>query len=403
MMPIRRLSLSNRIGKIGSNAEKALNMEAVELQPRILISGYYGFDNAGDEAVLLSILQSLRERRPDWTPVVLSANPKETSRLYGVEAFQRWSRSTVISQIRRSTALVSGGGSLLQDSTGPATLLYYLGIIWAAQLLGKPVFIYAQGLGPLRRDFSRRITGLTLQRVKRIVLRDPESLELLQSLGVTRRAAVTADPVLGLDPQGLIQTEPALKALAGLGLSDRKRPLALINLRPLPQSETAAQERVLRAVGETAARLQNQGWRVLLTPLHWPYDVQVSRPISGIKLLESRLNLPELLGLFSQADLVVGQRLHSLIFAHLFGLPMVGLSYDPKVAAFTKMVNAQGLSPQDLTAVKLLTAVETSWGGRVSWKKGWEKKLPELRKSAQSTVSILIEFLEGTSPGGNYV
>ena len=48
---------------------------------RIVLSGYYGFGNAGDEAVLAAILASLRRQMPEVECGVLSVDPPATTRL----------------------------------------------------------------------------------------------------------------------------------------------------------------------------------------------------------------------------------------------------------------------------------------------------------------------------------
>lgn len=45
----------------------------------ILIAGYYGFGNAGDEAILSAILAGMRGRREDLECIVVFGNPTETA------------------------------------------------------------------------------------------------------------------------------------------------------------------------------------------------------------------------------------------------------------------------------------------------------------------------------------
>ena len=114
----------------------------------ILISGYYGFDNIGDESILRTLVTSLRERIPNCSLTVLSHDPAATREKYGVEAVERMSPLAIARAVRRCDMLISGGGSLLQDVTSSKSLHYYLAIIRFAQLLGKKVLIYSQGIGP---------------------------------------------------------------------------------------------------------------------------------------------------------------------------------------------------------------------------------------------------------------
>ena len=94
----------------------------VTTSKKLVISGYYGFNNSGDEAVLKSILTALQEesQRSNVTiePIVLSINPEWTTSMYGVRAVHRMKLKEVREALKESDGLISGGGSLLQDATG---------------------------------------------------------------------------------------------------------------------------------------------------------------------------------------------------------------------------------------------------------------------------------------------
>ncbi|GJM73648.1 hypothetical protein HMSSN036_58640 [Paenibacillus macerans] len=174
----------------------------------IVLSGYYGFRNSGDEAVLKSILLALEEEGltsgVDIKPVVLSNDPEWTRRTYGVEAVHRMKLSEVRKAIKSSNGLISGGGSLLQDATGVMTIPYYLGFIKLAQWMGKPTFVYAQGIGPVKRKFFRPLIAAVFRRCDYISVRDAESAALLRSMGLRGgNVEVVPDPVMGLTlPEG---------------------------------------------------------------------------------------------------------------------------------------------------------------------------------------------------------
>ena len=157
---------------------------------RVAISGYYGFRNSGDEAVLRSILTALREEGRDAgvevEPVVLSGDPAWTEAAHGVPAAHRMRPAEVLRTLRGCDALVSGGGSLLQDATSAKTIPYYTGIVGLARLLGKPVFVYAQGVGPVKRAWLRPLVRAAMNASRIVTVRDEESAALLARLGVAR-------------------------------------------------------------------------------------------------------------------------------------------------------------------------------------------------------------------------
>src|SRR5690625_2502258 len=170
---------------------------------KLLISGYYGFDNSGNEAVLWSILTALEAQAKSKSirvePIVLSANPAETTKRYGVEAIDRMSPLALIRALRKSDGLISGGGSLLQDVTGWKTIPYYIGVMRLAHLLRKPVFVYSQGMGPVTRPALQKMIRKTLRKCAYISVRDAESARFLRTIGLAEaKIEVVPDPVLGV-------------------------------------------------------------------------------------------------------------------------------------------------------------------------------------------------------------
>ena len=91
---------------------------------RIVISGYYGFANAGDEAMLAAIIKALRSTEDSVELTVISGNPQATAAQYGVSSIHRFNPLEIFSALRSCDLLLSGGGSLLQDVTSKRSLLY---------------------------------------------------------------------------------------------------------------------------------------------------------------------------------------------------------------------------------------------------------------------------------------
>ncbi|MDD4562766.1 MAG: polysaccharide pyruvyl transferase CsaB, partial [Syntrophomonadaceae bacterium] len=306
----------------------------------IVLSGYYGFDNAGDEALLSAICSSIRRIEPGAQFVVLSGCPQKTENLHQLPAVNRMSPWQVLKVLRKADLLISGGGSLFQDVTGPRSLPYYISIVALAKILGKPVIFYAQGVGPIQRRFSKLLMRWWGNKVELITLRDNNSRELLRELGVVRPPTyVTADPVFTLDPAAEHYVRTAalleryqLKAGKLLGISVRPWS-ALINMR----SELA---RLL----DTLVR---EGYQVVFIPMNYSQDLPESRLIASMMqeqatVLEENLSSMEMIALMTNFKMAIGMRLHSLIFAATRGIPFAGISYDPKIDAF---LQSFGLEP----------------------------------------------------------
>ncbi|HOF87886.1 MAG TPA: polysaccharide pyruvyl transferase CsaB, partial [Armatimonadota bacterium] len=167
----------------------------------VLLSGYYGYNNLGDEAVLGGLLAGLRAAAPAVRPVVLSGDVAATERLHAVDAIPRMGLGAVRAALREADLFVSGGGSLLQDVTSLRSPLYYLGLLWLAQRAGVPTMALAQGMGPLRHPLNRLLARRILNRARAITVRDDASAAFLAGLGVDRPPIeVTADPSFLLEP-----------------------------------------------------------------------------------------------------------------------------------------------------------------------------------------------------------
>ncbi|HZP83255.1 MAG TPA: polysaccharide pyruvyl transferase CsaB [Chthonomonadaceae bacterium] len=297
------------------------------------VSGYYGCGNAGDEAVLAGINEAFARRAGDSVNlVVLSQNPAATSRLHGLAAVDRMNLSVVRRILADSDMLLSGGGSLLQDTTSMRSLLYYLWIVRLAYNLRVPVMFYAQGLGPLRRALSRTLVRMVANRAAYITVRDEPSARLLMSLGVSRPTVeVTADPAFALSPAPDAFVEKLFEA-EGLPTD---APLIGVALR----AWGGASETNLNAYARLLTELEAQcRARVALLPMQTPGDVAFAEEVarrsgaSGAFAIIRHSYPPDtLLGLVGRMQAVVAMRLHALIFAARAGAIPFALSYDPKV------------------------------------------------------------------------
>lgn len=292
---------------------------------RLLISGYYGAGNLGDEALLAGLLAALRDA--PITPVVASLDPRATARDHGVAAVDRW--RGLPAAILRADAVLSGGGGLLQDVTSVRSLTYYLGVLRLARLLRKPAVVFAQSLGPL--------SDVGEDRVKRVLrgiplgLRDQPSLELAARLGLPARSV--ADTALLLPPCGTGAGDADAPTERGAGAADGA--LVLV-----PRAGYPAVCNVLRELGR---RHLDAGGRLRIVLLHPTADEPEGRRLHA-RLPEAELVVPATVtaarSALRGAHAVVSGRLHGMVFGATCGVPVAGLAYDPKVAGFGAEVGA---------------------------------------------------------------
>lgn len=307
---------------------------------RVVVSGYYGYNNLGDEAILAALTQQLRAVAPEIEIVALSGDPQATRGALGIEAVDRLGLPAIWKALRKADLFVSGGGSLLQDVTGLGSVPYYLGLMRLAKLAGARAVMLGQGVGPLNLPTSRWLVGRMVRGLDAVTVRDEDSRALLARCGVpVERIELTADPVLALAPA------PAARAdeiWARLGLQPGRATIA-VSVRPWP----AWYERQLKAFSAVLAQ-RAEAWdaQILLLPFHRPDDEPLidelrycleTRPDAHrphVAVLEERLSPQDMMALLGRVDLLVGMRLHALIMAAAMATPSFGIVYDPKIAAF---------------------------------------------------------------------
>lgn len=361
---------------------------------KIVISGYYGFNNAGDEAMLTAIVESLRKLEPEVALTVISGNPTETKTKYNVESIYRFDAPQILTALKNTDLLVSGGGSLLQDVTSKKSLLYYLTVIAAAKHFGKKVMLFAQGIGPIRCGFLRTLTKWVCRKADLITVRDEESKSELVRLGIPEEQVhVTADAVLSLDTVSRFKGMDILKK-AGL---DLEKPVIGVSVRHWEDDKLCLQElgKALHRIGE------DQDAQVVLLPLQNPVDIPVCDdlsfyipdiPQSKVVLLHDKYTTEEFLSIIANFKLLVGMRLHALVFAAVMQVPFLAISYDPKVDAFVKAVD--GVLAGTISSLREEDVVREA---KKLWDDPLEKqkeRLDALRQLSQSNVEQALSLLK---------
>lgn len=310
---------------------------------RILISGYYGFNNIGDESILRAVVDNLRGRLEDIEITVLSQNPESTAQRYGVHSVNRKSVKAIIGAVRKCDLLISGGGSLLQDVTSKKSILYYLMIMWAAFFFRKKVFIYSQGIGPILSKINRRLTAATLRRVHGIVVRDDASKELLIEIGVRGdRIIVTADPVLRIKKAELSIGREILEKEGFTPVSDGMTVGFAIREK---KTDSNFVDEICISIRRLIEEYQAQ---IVLIPFHYSEDMAVIEEIKSrlgddVSCIRHKYLTNEMLSIIGNMDILVGVRLHALIHAAIMDVPMIAVSYDPKINSFMHSIDMKAL------------------------------------------------------------
>ena len=310
---------------------------------KIVISGYYGFNNIGDESILKAVIDNLKDKIPEASIVVLSQKPEQTEQKYQVSSVDRKSIWKIKKAIFKCDLLISGGGSLLQDVSSKKSILYYLAIIWIAKFFRKKVFIYSQGIGPITSKFNRYLTFLTLRNIKNVGVRDEASKELLIEIGLKKgNIFVTSDPVLRINKADLSLGK---KILEDEGFTHDKNRIIVgwaIRENKLESNFVSELCQAIRLIND---KFDTQS---VLIPFHYSEDMKVIMKIKEelgdlVTCIEHKYLTEEMLSIIGNMDVLVGVRLHSIIHAAIMEVPIIGISYDPKVNSFLHSINMKAM------------------------------------------------------------
>lgn len=363
------------------------------LYMKIVISGYYGFNNNGDDALLMSIINDVRAVNEKAVITVLSNSPADTKRNYGVNAVYRYNMFTVLAAIASCDLLVSGGGTLIQDATSTKSLLYYLTIIKLAKIFRKKVMLYANGIGPLNSFKNIEKTKRILNEVDLITLRDEASKKELEQIGVTKpEIRLTADPAFLLEPDF-----SGKEILTNYGIPE-EHPLLCISVRKWKNNPENFEE-IMAKFCDYA--YEKHGIFSVFVPMQHKIDYAVAAAIKNKMknraiVIGANYQVPAILSLMHEMKLCVGMRLHSLIYSAGCAVPVIGIVYDPKVNGFMEyMGEDKFVTVEEITLEKMCEFLDEILGNYDSIKSHLKFNMRILRGKARENGELMKKLLDG--------
>lgn len=334
--------------------------------PRLLLSGFYGVRNLGDELMLRCLV---RWMGASFRVTVLSERPEESARTSGlpairnvpllgqsawVDAWIRGSAWRLLRELRAFDALAGGGGDVLRDDRGWKHLSFATEKYAIARLSRIPWYILNAGIGPPRTAYGRRLLRFVLRDARLVVVRDRDAYAVAKEMRGTAPTYFAGDIVLALprlfpaechangrppalrEPYVLVclrgyanmfgrfaMTEARLQRLAAALDAFAARGLRIAFL-PFQQHDTEDDDVIHR---EVAARLEHRDAAIFVP---WTVD------------------LPTIASLFREAALVVAMRLHGAVLAQAFDAPTAVLPYDRKLVEFASQRGIAQIDPDSL-------------------------------------------------------
>ncbi len=334
---------------------------------KILISGYFGFGNCGDEIILNVERERFESLGYDVKYITADNTRKSAVSRNFFDTFRAISKSDVI---------ISGGGGLLQDKTSLKSLFYYLFILYAGFVLRKKTVCFAQGIGPLDTLFGRFLTGRVISRVNLITVRDRYSKNVLIKCGIKKPVNICSDVAFLFYGKEEIRLPCRKFVIFSPGYSLR-----------MPSIETLADiAKIIKEESELP---------VIIVPLYPERDGKVAYEISqrtGFPVV-----IPDKIGqylyMFERSEFVVGMRYHSVVLSALARKAFVSMSYDPKVSAISEEFGLNFIENYaKMTKERFSEIFSLNFKNRRNIERKMEIKLSEMKKRAEKNFILFKEM-----------
>jgi polysaccharide pyruvyl transferase WcaK-like protein len=321
----------------------------------VLIVGAYGGDHIGDAAILGGVLLTLHAKYGVTRAKLLSHRAHHTRRLVAglktpVEvSVYHYDSPTGVHLMSEVDALVVAGGPMMDL---PRVLAKHLAAAGEARRLGKPFIIERVGLGPFKRESSRKAARVLLGLASRISTRTSTAAQSPIAKGF--QVEVGRDPAFDYlaTRQDLdLLTDEEVSSIDALLQGTEGRLLVGINNRPIRHDWSAK--------GESYAKTSEDRFIENTAEAMKQFAKSSSRPVTyvffsmnsiqfGMSDLTSAYRFQELVGdevdfriweadpdvdgmlcMLRRLDMNLAVRFHACIFSISQGIPTIGGDYYP--------------------------------------------------------------------------
>jgi polysaccharide pyruvyl transferase WcaK-like protein len=357
----------------------------------ILLYGYYGYGNLGDDLLLQAAISGIRRHYPNARFRLRNLGPIsgiENDRGITLTNIERIAESDAPKPLRLARYLAAvwraldgcrwlafGGGTVFHERPSKPSLgrsipvSLFLIACWCGLARLRNVRIVAMGVGvdEIRSLAGRALLRFILATASDFAVRDAASLAECRQINARAPLRLTADLAYGLADE-----------LRG-ATADRKAggpPTVAITVAPHDAQE------VLAGLRQAIGGLIDRGWRVVLLPfqispdgtapggeapddaawLQKLFDSLSPAQRGAVELRAIAADAASIAAAFRGLDVLCGMRYHGHVIASMIGLPFVGLADDRKIAEICRVFGQPMLSLKGATGDALVQAVLAAEG-----------------------------------------
>ncbi|NTW88273.1 MAG: hypothetical protein HGB26_03935 [Desulfobulbaceae bacterium] len=238
-------------------------------------------------------------------------------------------------EIMKSDAVVSKGGSFLYSLKGINGDLFLIRMLMQLVVpirFGKPVFIFCQSVGPFENIASRILFKWVISRVKGCYLRETGCLKYFNQYGFDKSKVSVVTDAAFYYSKTIKEKKISYGVLKKVGIT--ARPHVFINTEGKDNYINALVDYVIWVVKSKGAKVylvpqvigpsNQEDDRVALAEIYnrLPHEI-----LDGVEWISDNLSPAQLIEVYRELDLLVGTRLHSVIFALCSGTKVIGIAY----------------------------------------------------------------------------
>ncbi len=402
-----------------------------------------GWGNLGDAAIMAAAIDQIRARRPDAEVVAITLNPLDTQQRHGIPAFAidaftlagfsvdraglkgpRWLAQRVLQRVRRiscrlanvlcavlnvvtlpgrelwhwwsgirlarkcQSVVVCGGGQIDELWGGPWGHPYALfKFAFLSRLTGARFVVLSSGSARLTSRLGRWFIQRALRWADYRSFREHFAVDLARHLGAPEPNLWCPDLAFSLD----VGLQRSLRRGEGqiVGVS----PIAWLDPKSWPEKDGKRYGDYFTELADFVRTLLARKQQVVLFATAAADHAVVADLVrvlreDGIPGLDELLSVsaartvPDLLDVLARVDVVVASRLHGVVLCYACCLPVVAVSYDPKVEHLVESFNQQAacLSIDSLENRQLLEILDQVCAQRGVISKQLAAKVAEFRE-----------------------
>jgi polysaccharide pyruvyl transferase CsaB len=389
---------------------------------KILISGYYGHGNTGDEAILSAIAGQLQGHQL----TVVSLDPKYTGNIQGLNAVDFFDTEAIEQEVRRSDLVIVGGGGLFQefpdityyDSRVSRLFHRHEGKVMdfaivpiIAAVYRKPLFFLSMGIGPFFAEEAKAFYRYVLSLPSGVTVRDGYSLAWARALGAEGRTSLSADPAFLLTGDPGEKTAPLLEKY---GLTEKQ--FVILSFRDWIYP-SLVEEKIGHVAHALSDFLSMNNLMAAFLPFqkgsrqdHPTEDRKIAHLLipmlnerirDRVVLIEDDLPLQQFLAFMKKGLFGIGMRYHFLIFSFLSNIPTIALSYDEKCSVLMREMGMEDLSLEifSLDSAILFDKMKSIAEQVHAYEEIVRMNLPQMKARAVKPFTMLEGFFHGETEG----